>query len=156
MNEKDDLDRRQTWNNDVNGLFFKEQFASSFDAMMGALDRTVDALRKNGWITEKEEPCTRLCLEESLVNAIRHGNQCDMHRSVMIELHDQYPQCLIRIYDEGKGFYPETIAMPAPEQLGGRGVCLMRHYMEKVSYNQEKRCLEMVFRRRNTGTGEND
>lgn len=140
--------------NRVNKPFFREQLPSTFDAMAGVLDRAVNALIARSWITPKDEPCTRLCLEEALVNAIRHGNRCEAGRCVGVVMSEEGERCTIRICDEGTGFSPEEILMPAPEQLGGRGVCLIRHYMDKVTYNKQDHCLEMVFRRRPCCTGE--
>jgi anti-sigma regulatory factor (Ser/Thr protein kinase) len=49
------------------------------------------------------------------------------------------------VRDEGGGFDPERMEMPSPEALGGRGVCLMRHFADRVWYDRAKRCLMMEF-----------
>lgn len=122
--------------------------------MTDTLDGAVAALRERGWISAGEEACTRLCMEEALVNAIRHGNRGDERRMVGLEMINGGNQCTIRIRDEGAGFDPGEVRLPPPDQLGGRGVCIMRHYMERVAYNQELRCLELVFRRTYGSEGE--
>jgi len=62
----------------INGEpFFKEEFTSSFDAMTEVLDRAVEAIKARGWVGPGQEARTRLCLEEALVNAVRHGNKGD-------------------------------------------------------------------------------
>ena len=127
---------------------FDESFPSTFEAMSGALARAIDLLLEDGWIAPRDEPCTRLCVEEALVNAIRHGNGCDASRNVRLEISVQDARCTVRVFDEGEGFAPEAVAEPTTEQLGGRGICLIRHYMDEVSFNAEDHCLEMVFRRR--------
>jgi serine/threonine-protein kinase RsbW len=116
--------------------------------MAPVLNGALDALKEHGCITSKEEAATRLCLEEALVNAVRHGNRCDAERKVRLELLSNGEQCTIRVSDEGSGFSPEDIRMPECDQLGGRGICLMRHYMEKVCFNPRSKCLEMMFRRK--------
>ena len=105
-------------------------------------------MRTREFIAPEEVPCTRLCLEEALVNAIRHGNGCDARRKVSLELLGNGEYCTIRVCDEGAGFVPENVALPGSEQLGGRGICLMRHYMDHVQYNERDRCLEMKFHRK--------
>lgn len=115
--------------------------------MAGALDHAVEALVRRGWVQGEQVPCARLCVEEALANAVRHGNQQDPNLSVRIEIEDEDDVCEIRVYDEGNGFRPDDIALPDSEQIGGRGICLMRHYMEEVVYLPEEHCLKMSFRR---------
>ena len=49
--------------------------------------------------------------------------------------------------DEGEGFDPNSISMPPCDQLGGRGVCLIKHYMDEVTFDHAQQCLDMVFSR---------
>lgn len=128
--------------------FFQEEIHSTFDAMSEILDRAVGKLRADGWIGPEQEACTRLCLEEALVNAVRHGNEGKRDRKVSLELEADKDCCFIRVYDEGTGFAPESVGLPTAEQLGGRGICLIRHYMDDVFFNEEKHCLEMTLRRK--------
>ena len=102
--------------------FFKEEFPSCFDAMVEIIDQAVEALRREGWVFSDHESCMRLCLEEALVNAISHGNEGDIQRKVRLEMYGYDRECRIKVFDEGQGFKPEDVSMPAVEQLGGRGV----------------------------------
>ncbi len=129
---------------------FDESFPSTFEAMSAALARAIDVLLEAGWIAPRDEPCTRLCVEEALVNAIRHGNRCDAARKVRLAISAQDGRCTMRVFDEGQGFAPEAVAEPTTDQLGGRGICLIRHYMDEVNFNEADHCLEMVFRRRDS------
>lgn len=121
--------------------------------MAEVLGRALDALVEEGCIPPGNIPCTRLCLEEALVNAIRHGNHCDAARKVRIEMHAEGEDCVIKVWDEGAGFSPEDIRLPESDQLGGRGVCLIKHYMDRVTFNDKEHCLEMAFRRRSGSAG---
>lgn len=127
---------------------YSAEFPSTFDAMGGVLEETLDTLRAEGYVSGEREPEVRLCLEEALVNAIRHGNGLDAHRKVRLELHEQADGCCnIRIHDEGKGFSPDDVDAPRTEQLGGRGICLIRHFMDCVGFNRRDHCFEMALRR---------
>jgi len=132
----------------VGKVFHKDEIPSTFEAMTAALNRTVDALRAGGWIAAESEAKVRLCLEEALVNAIRHGNNLDEARKVTVELAEAGDCCTIKIRDEGVGFCPDEVADPKSEQLGGRGVCLMRHFMDRVFFNRKEHCLELALRRK--------
>lgn len=142
--------------NGVDKVLFKAEFSSSLGAMAEVLDQAVGRLAQAGSLCVKDTQRMRLCLEEAMANAVLHGNQGDARRKVRIEIVEQGDgACRIRIFDEGGGFHPEAIQAPEGEQMGGRGVCLMRHYMDTVRFNRQEHCLEMVFRC-NTATKEHE
>lgn len=134
--------------------FFREEFPSSFESMVGTLDRAVDTLVARELICGSDVPSTRLCLEEALVNAIRHGNCLDPHKKVRLEMAAEEEGCTLCVYDEGCGFSAEKIHLPPCDQMGGRGICLIRHYMDEVRYLPDRRCLEMRFNRKACCKGE--
>jgi len=80
----------------------------------------------------------RLAAEEALVNAMKHGNRMDPHRRVHLKFRVLPEQVEICVSDEGKGFDPACVPDPTSrENLHkpcGRGIMLMRSYMDKVSY----------------------
>ena len=88
--------------------------------------------------SELEIFAVKLALEEALVNAIKHGNQMDRSKKVIVQYRVESDRFDIRIVDEGPGFDPEDVPDPtAPENLErpcGRGLLLMRHYMNHIEY----------------------
>jgi serine/threonine-protein kinase RsbW len=133
--------------------FFEVQLPSTFESVASAMNQAVSALFHHEEIDPDDEAWVRLCLEEALVNAVRHGNRCEPNRIIRIEMLDAGEDCLIHVYDEGNGFYPENIQMPGCEQLGGRGVCIMRHFMNHIRYDLQAHRLEMSFHRRSCCKG---
>jgi len=103
-------------------------------------------------VTDQEIFALRLALEEALVNAIKHGNQMDRSRNVLISYRFLSDRFEIQITDEGTGFDPEDVPDPTAfenlERPCGRGLMLMRHYMTKVAYNERGNSVTMskVFR----------
>lgn len=90
----------------------------------------------------------RLAMEEGLVNAIKHGNGYDPAKNVEI-VYDVDPRRVsISIADQGRGFNPNAVPDPtADENLErpcGRGVMLMRAYMDEVAYNENGTRVMMV------------
>jgi serine/threonine-protein kinase RsbW len=130
----------------VSEAYFSEVFPSDFESMAAAIERTVLAMRAHGNMDAVAESRIRLCIEEALVNAIRHGNQCDPSRSVLIAAAEEDGLYAIRVCDEGRGFHPGCITVPEAERLGGRGLCLIRHYMDEVEFIPDEGCLVMRFR----------
>jgi serine/threonine-protein kinase RsbW len=90
----------------------------------------------------------KLALEEALVNAIKHGNQLDRTKKVRIAFQVKPDRFDVQIADEGAGFDPNELPDPtAPENLErscGRGVMLMRYYMNHVSFNARGNFVSMT------------
>jgi serine/threonine-protein kinase RsbW len=105
------------------------------------------ALMASGSFSEKDRFATRLALEEALVNAVKHGNQCDPTRRVDIRYRVTDDEAVIEITDEGNGFDPNDVPDPCAvenmERSCGRGVFLIRHYMTWVRYNDRGNCVTM-------------
>jgi len=82
----------------------------------------------------------RLALEEALVNAIKHGNRLDPQKVVRISWQTTIEFVRIEIEDEGEGFVVEEVPDPtADENLErpcGRGIHLMRAFMNRIEYNE--------------------
>jgi serine/threonine-protein kinase RsbW len=81
----------------------------------------------------------RLALEEALVNAIKHGNGMDPDKQVHIDCRFEVDRVRIVIEDEGGGFDLKAVPDPTDdenlERPGGRGIMLMRSFMNTIEYN---------------------
>lgn len=112
----------------------------------------IEAALNEADYTEREMFAIRLALEEALVNAIKHGNQLDPNKHVHIHYSVTRDKFDVRIRDEGPGFEPEAVPDPTDpanlERPCGRGLLLMRHYMNHVEYSDRGRALHM-FKLRN-------
>ena len=90
----------------------------------------------------------RLSVEEALSNAIRHGNLYDINKKVDIRYSVSPERIDLYVRDEGRGFDPGVIPDPrAPENLespSGRGIMLMRAYMNQVKFNERGNQIHMV------------
>lgn len=127
--------------------FYEREFPSTVAEASDALSDALKVLATRGWINPSNDFSPRLCLEEALVNAVVHGNANEAERRVLVRFYEDGDQCIVRVYDEGKGFDVDKIQMADCDQLGGRGVCLIREFMEDVRFNKKDKCLEMVFNR---------
>ncbi len=83
--------------------------------------------------------CVGLAVEESLTNAVRHGNKYDSSKTVTISYHVSDSEVWIEVEDEGAGFQLQDIPDPRePDYLdrpGGRGVHCIREFMCHVQYH---------------------
>lgn len=134
-------------------VFFKRKFPSTFEDMSNVLRSALSALSERDLIAPGEEFYARLCLEEALVNAIQHGNHGDRARHVCLVMSEEDDTCRISIQDEGDGFRTEDISVPECTRKGGRGLCLIKHFMDHVEFDRARNCFEMAFRRKTLSKG---
>ena len=89
----------------------------------------------------------RLSLEEGITNAIRHGNKFSTDKSVIVRCDISSEKMRVVIVDEGEGFDPEDVPDPTLEEFierpCGRGLMLMRAYLNICEYSDGGRCLTM-------------
>jgi serine/threonine-protein kinase RsbW len=106
------------------------------------------ALAKKSLFTEDDLFGIHLSLEEAIVNAVRHGNGGDPNKKVVINYLVNDNAVDVRIADQGTGFKPETVPdCRSPEnilKLGGRGLLLMKNYMDVVEYNDRGNEVHLV------------
>jgi serine/threonine-protein kinase RsbW len=99
-----------------------------------------------GW-TGRDLFAIQMALEESLTNAIRHGNRLDEKKKVVVECKASPDRFWLRVQDEGAGFRPEVVpdctADENLERCGGRGLALIKAYMSSVRYNDRGNCVTM-------------
>ena len=126
---------------------FAKELQSTTEAVAKTLSEALDVLTEHNWCNEEHTFNIRLCLEEALVNAVVHGNQNRPECVVSIDICEHGDVCTISVRDQGKGFDPNSVLMPDCSELGGRGICLIKAFMEDVHFNGEEHCLEMSFNR---------
>jgi serine/threonine-protein kinase RsbW len=115
------------------------EFASAFD-MLDFVQVVSDYLGRMAGLDDDQLHWVSVAVRESVVNAIKHGNQGDESKRVIVEFTpvppDDPEQLVIRVEDEGEGFDPTELADPlAPENIlksSGRGIFLIRSFMDEV------------------------
>ena len=89
-----------------------------------------------------------LALDEAFLNAIQHGNEMDPDKEVRIAYSVGLDKIEISMTDEGKGFDPDVVPDPRYGEniykTKGRGLFLMRSYMDVVEYNKVGNSVRMV------------
>lgn len=90
-------------------------------------------------VNKEKIPGLLLSVTEASTNAIIHANKGDETKLVTIDVTKQDNQLIIRVKDQGKGFDPAKIPDPTEtENLlkdSGRGIYLMRVYMDDLKFN---------------------
>ena len=82
----------------------------------------------------------RLSLEEAITNAIRHGNGNDPEKKVHVIADVNDAKMRVEVQDQGNGFEPEDVPDPTAaefiERPCGRGLMLMKAYLNFVEYSE--------------------
>ncbi|MFY0605500.1 MAG: ATP-binding protein [Cyclobacteriaceae bacterium] len=90
-----------------------------------------------------------IAVTESVNNAIIHGNTSDSKKNVSLSLAVSEEVLRFTIADEGAGFDYGNLPDPtSPENLdkvGGRGIFLMKHLCDEVTFNDEGREVVLSF-----------
>ncbi len=125
------------------------QIASSLEAAREAERLILAEVSRRGY-SGSVAFAIRLALEEGLNNAINHGNHRDPTRTVSIA-YDVSDRCAaITITDDGDGFDPSSVPDPTIdenlEKPSGRGIMLMKAYMDEVRFNDRGNQVHMVKR----------
>jgi anti-sigma regulatory factor (Ser/Thr protein kinase) len=152
--------------------FVLENDASLIAPLVGYLQD--DAMRL-GLCDDAERVRVGVALDEALVNALYHGNlelsselrdsDGRAYHALINQRGEQSPyrdrrifvdatlsskEAVINIRDEGPGFDPSNLPDPLEptnlERMGGRGVLLMRTFMDDVLYNQSGNQVTLIKR----------
>jgi serine/threonine-protein kinase RsbW len=90
-----------------------------------------------------------VAVTESVNNAIKHGNKMDKSKNVLLSSIYEENQVRFIIEDEGEGFdfynLPDPTSPERIEELGGRGIFLMKHLSDEVSFSNNGKTVELVF-----------
>jgi serine/threonine-protein kinase RsbW len=90
----------------------------------------------------QEDTCFHvvMAVREATVNAVLHGNEYDPSKQITATFENTGTDLVFIITDQGKGLDPDTLPDPlAPENLlrgTGRGIFLIRSFMDEVNFRQ--------------------
>ena len=119
---------------------------SSLSAYHDFIQELLDLMKKMGW-DDKPLFGIHMALEESISNAIRHGNKEDLNKHVHVKCEVSRERFWANVCDEGEGYTADTVPdCRSPENLeapGGRGLALIRAYMSSVELSKGGICLTM-------------
>ena len=153
-------------------VFVLENDLSLIGPLIGYLQ---ESLAQLGVLDPTERTRIGVALEEALSNAIIHGNlelsselkDADekVFQALLDQRRNQPPYCLRKvsleisltpkearfvIADEGPGFHPDCLPDPTHpanlEKCSGRGVLLMRTFMDEVQYNEKGNQVTLIKR----------
>jgi serine/threonine-protein kinase RsbW len=120
-------------------MIYNQTFSSDLH-ISADVQKEIQQLWQDRGMSDMDLPDMQLALEEGLANAIKHGNKLDDSKKVTVECYLDGDIVRVVIQDEGEGFDITDVPDPTlPENLdkpSGRGVMLMKAFMDDVLYNE--------------------
>ena len=118
---------------------FELTVPSTLEALDAVQRLVTDATREYG-LSEDFAYWMELTICESMINAIRHGNQCDPSKKAHLKISLVGPQIEIIVEDQGHGFNLGDLADPTETKNllkpSGRGILIIRSFMDEVDISQ--------------------
>jgi len=120
---------------------------STPSAIEGVCRRILSELKAENF-NQDDIFAVHLAVEEAFLNALRHGNKMDPDKEIKIDYLVSGEKIEISMTDEGNGFDPDVVPDPrCGENLykpEGRGLLLMRSYMDVVEFSERGNSVRMV------------
>jgi serine/threonine-protein kinase RsbW len=124
---------------------------SDLRAAREAEEQILRAIEQEGFASDAAF-AIRLSLEEAITNAVKHGNRNDRSKHITLRCTIDKDKAIIHVADEGSGFDPKVVPDPTePARISlpnGRGIMLIRAYMDEVRFNDHGNEVCMIKRRR--------
>ena len=118
----------------------------SLEQLPAIISELLNAMVRAGYCTG-DRFAVHLALKEAVVNAVKHGHRYDPHKEVRIWWAVGVAKVNLVVEDEGPGFDPAAVPDPRldenRERATGRGLLLIRSYMNWVHHNPRGNCLAM-------------
>jgi serine/threonine-protein kinase RsbW len=121
--------------------------ASTPSAVVDVFNQIQPGLKANNF-SEEDIFAIHLSLEEAFINAVKHGNKMEPSKAIKVDYSIEPDKIEICMTDEGEGFDPEVIPDPRyGDNLykpAGRGMLLMRSFMDVLEYSKKGNSLRMI------------
>jgi anti-sigma regulatory factor (Ser/Thr protein kinase) len=130
-------------------MMFKRNIPSTQEAIERTIHEALEFLsliRTHGRAMNVDAFNYRLALDESLENALRHGNRSNPGRLISLVINADDARAYITVRDEGEGFAVDRVPSPVnPEHAfkpNGRGLHLLRNLFN-VEWQDGGRCIRI-------------
>lgn len=91
-----------------------------------------------------------IAVTEAVNNAVHYGNQEDVTKVINLNFTSIKDKLVVTIKDQGDGFDYESLPDPTDpnnlEKLEGRGIYLMKHLSDSISFSDNGSKVELVFK----------
>ena len=104
------------------------------------VEQKAEQYARQAGFDEDTVPQISMAAREAAVNAVLHGNAYDAQKKITVAFAPGADGMTIKVADQGPGMDPDTVPDPlAPENIlrgSGRGIFLIRAFMDEVHFRQ--------------------
>jgi serine/threonine-protein kinase RsbW len=119
-------------------------------------EEMADQIAAQAGLDEDTRSGISMAVREAMINGILHGNAYDPAKRVNLTFEQNEKELIVTVVDEGRGFVPDEVPDPlAPENLlkqSGRGIFLMRAFMDEVRFRKLNPGTEITLIKRLQGS----
>ncbi len=105
-----------------------------------AIGRTAEDFAQRAGFDTDTVPNIVMAVREAAINAVLHGNAYNPEKCIAVSFEVGSDGLTVRIADQGTGLDPNSLPDPlAPENIlrsSGRGIFLIRSFMDEVHFRQ--------------------
>jgi len=109
---------------------------------MDAVHSLIGEVVKEYKLSEEMAYWIELAISESMINAIRHGNNSDPAKNATLKISFSGQAIEVVVEDQGAGFSLDSIADPTDIanllKPSGRGILIIRSFMDEVNLSQRE------------------
>ena len=120
---------------------------STRSGIAGVCKRLLSELETNNF-SQEDIFAVHLALEEAFLNAVKHGNKMEPDKEIKIDYLVSSDKVEVFMVDEGDGFDPNSVPDPRRGEnlykTKGRGLLLMRSYMDVIEFSERGNRVHMV------------
>ena len=100
-------------------------------------------------LISQEQDNLAIAVSEAVTNAVVHGNKLNSEKEAVMDIITKDNEIIVKVKDQGNGFKPDKLPDPlAPENIAkecGRGVFILKNFMDCVDYNFTKEGTEIII-----------
>jgi serine/threonine-protein kinase RsbW len=131
------------------GQLYTLQLPSTEDSIT-QLEVLIENIADKYHVSEDTFANMMTCLNEALINAIKHGNKMDPEKKVIVNADVEPKRIIWTVTDQGPGFdynnLPDPTAAENIENLTGRGVFIIKHLADQCIFNAAGNEVELHFK----------
>ncbi len=121
----------------------KGRITLTLDSSLASVDRVEQAagqLAEEAGLDEDARFNVSMAVREAAANAVFHGNKGDAAKSIRASMENTGRSLVFSVADQGQGLDPASLPDPLAEEnllrSSGRGIFLIRSFMDEVHFRQ--------------------
>jgi len=114
------------------------------------VEKEIESIFEDFKFSEEHFGNVLIAVTEAVNNAVHYGNQEDVTKVINLNFTSLKDKLVVTVKDQGDGFDYESLPDPTDpnnlEKLEGRGIFLMKHLSDSISFSDNGSKVELVFK----------